>query len=155
LNEGRGTDTPFQVLGSPWLDAKKIIGAVKKEDRRGCRLEAITYTPRSIPGKSSSPIYRDEACNGIRIHLESDGEARPFRLAYSLLLAIHQTHKKQLAWKPFFDTLAGGDGLRNAIQSGMRTEDYVKSIEAELSRFDASRPRRYEQLKKPPLDVGG
>ena len=132
-----------------------IIGTVKKEDRRGCRLEAITYTPRAIPGKSSSPVYRDEACNGIQIHLESADEVRPFRLAYSLLLAIQQTHEKQLAWKPFFDTLAGGAGLRKGIQSGMGTEDYLKSIEAELSLFDISRPRRYEPLEKPPSEVGG
>ncbi|MBL7648544.1 MAG: DUF1343 domain-containing protein [Candidatus Hydrogenedentes bacterium] len=144
LNEGRGTDTPFQVLGAPWLDAGKVIGGIKKEDQRGCRLEAITYTPRAIPGKASSPVYRDQNCNGIRIHLERAADARPFRLACALLRAIQQTHEKNLEWKPFFDTLAGGEALRRAIQSGIKTEDYVQSLDAELARFDAARPRRYE-----------
>jgi uncharacterized protein YbbC (DUF1343 family) len=144
MNEGRGTEMPFQVLGAPWLDPKKILTSVRKEDHPGCRLESLTYTPRSIPGKSTSPIYRDQTCNGIRIHVDRAGEARPFRLAFALLRAIQHTHEEQLEWKPFFDTLAGGEELRKAIQSGMKTDDYLKSLEADLRSFELLRPRRYE-----------
>lgn len=144
LNEGRGTEYPFQVLGAPWLDAGTILDRVEEEDREGVRLEAIRYTPRAIPGKSSSPVYRDQECKGIRLHVERADQARPFRLACALLRAIRHTHEKELAWKPFFDTLAGGDALRKAIQSGVTTKAYLTSIEEALSAFDAARPRRYE-----------
>ena len=144
LNEGRGTEMPFQVLGAPWLDAGKIIGGVPQEDRAGCRLEALAYTPRSIPGKSKSPTFQDQVCNGIRIHVENAAVVRPFRLVYALLLALQRHHGEALIWKPFFDTLAGGDGLRKAIQSGTATEAYLKSIETALGRFEETRPKRYE-----------
>src|SRR5690606_29290028 len=32
VNEGRGTEAPFQVMGAPWLDAKRVIERVRKED---------------------------------------------------------------------------------------------------------------------------
>lgn len=144
LNEGRGTETPFQIVGAPWLNASHITAAISREDRRGSRLEAVEYIPRSIPGKSSSPVYQDEVCSGIRIFIEDAAELRPFRLVYALLAAIHQQHGSALSWKPFFDTLAGGTALRLAIQSGMDAEQYLKTIEDDLKRFDDARPRRYE-----------
>lgn len=144
LNEGRGTETPFQVIGAPWLAAGDIISAVAPEAHQGLSLTATTYTPRSIPGKSQSPVYKDEQCQGIRIGIDDPRAARPFTLAYALLRAIHERHPNQLTWKPFFDTLAGGDGLRKAIQSGVPAEWYVNSLQPELARFDHTRPNRYQ-----------
>jgi uncharacterized protein YbbC (DUF1343 family)/CubicO group peptidase (beta-lactamase class C family) len=145
MNEGRGTETPFQIFGAPWMDSEKIIRDLSHEDRAGCRLEPVEYTPRAIPGKSSNPTYQDQPCQGIRLHLDDPAAVRPFRLVYALLLAMQKHHKKQLEWKPFFDTLAGGDGVRNAIQSGTSSASYLKSIEADLLRFEEARPKRYQK----------
>jgi uncharacterized protein YbbC (DUF1343 family) len=143
LNEGRGTETPFQVFGAPWMDGKKVVSRMEPGDHPGCRLEVVEYTPRSIPGKSKSPTYQDQVCQGIRIHVESAGEARPFRMVYALLLALHREHGDTMEWKPFFDTLAGGDGVRKAIQSGTSAVAYLQSIDETLQRFARERPRRY------------
>lgn len=143
LNEGRGTETPFQVFGAPWLDAERVRRDLERADGAGCSLEVITYTPRSIPGKARTPIHQDELCRGLKIHVEDRNAARPFRLAYALLRAIHRHHGAALTWKPFFDTLAGGPGLRAAIERGDTPERYLKSIAAELEQFDRTRPRRY------------
>lgn len=143
MNEGRGTDTPFQVIGAPWLDAEEIIVGMRPADHAGCSLEPVTYTPRSIPGKATSPVWLGEACRGIRIHLTDPQAARPLTLAYALLQAIHLRHPDRLEWKPFFDTLAGGEDLRFAIQSGLKVDRYLKSIEPELRAFDRRRPKRY------------
>jgi uncharacterized protein YbbC (DUF1343 family) len=127
------------------MDSEKIIRDLSHEDRAGCRLEPVEYTPRAIPGKSSNPTYQDQPCQGIRLHLDDPAAVRPFRLVYALLLAMQKHHKKQLEWKPFFDTLAGGDGVRNAIQSGTSSASYLKSIEADLLRFEEARPKRYQK----------
>lgn len=143
LNEGRGTETPFQVFGAPWLEPQKLISKLSRDDSAGFKLEAVTYTPRSIPGKSKSPVYQDKACSGIRIHVSSAVDARPFRLVYGLLQAMHEQYGSRLEWKPFFDTLAGGDGLRTAIQSGTSAETYLESIRGAQEAFERSRPKRY------------
>jgi uncharacterized protein YbbC (DUF1343 family)/CubicO group peptidase (beta-lactamase class C family) len=56
LNEGRGTDTPFQLIGAPWLDAEAVIQEVRPAERLGLTLEPLVYTPRAIPGKASSTM---------------------------------------------------------------------------------------------------
>ena len=41
------------------------IDDLDEDDCAGCRVEAVQYTPRSIPGKASHPAYRDEASRGF------------------------------------------------------------------------------------------
>lgn len=143
LNEGRGTDTPFRLVGAPWLDAEAIAGSLAPVATAGFSLSTLAYTPRSIPGKSTNPTYRDEKCRGIKIDVVDWVNARPFTLAYALLFAIQRKHGDRLAWKPFFDVLAGGDGLRKAIQAGVPPSSYVKTLDPDLARFEKVRPKRY------------
>jgi len=143
VNEGRGTDAPFLRCGAPWLDASAVLDAVPRAALRGCALSSERYTPRAIPGKATAPIYRDEPCEGIRIAIENREEFRPFTLAYALLAAMHRRHRDKLEWKPFFDTLAGGPALRQAILGGMDASAYVESLTPALARFDATRPKLY------------
>ena len=88
-------------------------------------------------------MYNGEVCQGIRISVTDPSIARPFTLAYALLRAIQAEHGSQLAWKPFFDTLAGGTKLRMAIQAGVPTQTYITGLEAELAQFERNRPKRY------------
>lgn len=145
LNEGRGTETPFQVIGAPWLAADAIVKALDPVEHPGLSLEATQYTPLPIPGKSTSPTYNGERCQGIRIEIIDTASARPFTLAYALLSAIQQRHADKLVWKPIFDTLAGGEGLRKALQTGVPTARYMAGLEAELAQFERTRPKRYAQ----------
>jgi uncharacterized protein YbbC (DUF1343 family) len=46
LSVGRGTDAPFSYLGAPWMDAGRVIAAVRKYDLDGVRLDSVTITPR-------------------------------------------------------------------------------------------------------------
>jgi uncharacterized protein YbbC (DUF1343 family) len=46
LSVGRGTDAPFSYLGAPWMDAGRVIAAVRKYNLQGVRLDSVTITPR-------------------------------------------------------------------------------------------------------------
>ncbi len=143
LNEGRGTDRPFLVAGAPWLNAKRIVAAVRPEDRAGFELTTADYTPKSIPGKAANPRFQDERCEGIALRIVSPKDARPFRLTIALLSAIREEHKRKLEWLPFFDTLAGTEQLRAQIDAGTPAAQIVAGYEAALAQFDADRPKRY------------
>ncbi len=147
LNEGRGTDTPFEVIGAPWLDASTVIESVGRQERAGCELEEVVYTPKSIPGKASDPRYRDHACHGVRIHVTDYTEFRPFTLAVALLIAIRENHPNQFSWSgsPGIDVLAGGPDLRNRIERGRSARRIIAQYREELKDFDAVRPRLYDE----------
>jgi uncharacterized protein YbbC (DUF1343 family) len=144
LNEGRGTETPFYVVGAPWLDAQAVIANVAPEDHAGCSLEPIAYTPRSIPGKASDPVYRDKPCKGIRIKVQDPVKLRPFRLAVALVCALRRRHPDALTVTRGLDTLSGGPDLRRRIESGAAPRDIIAAYEPALAAFDAARPKLYK-----------
>ena len=69
LSEGRGTETPFLIFGAPWIDAKSLLRDCQQEDWEGVEFRAAKFTPRSIPGRSNRPKYRDQLCEGLRIQI--------------------------------------------------------------------------------------
>ncbi len=146
MNEGRGTEAPFRLIGAPWLHAKDIVDALAPEEYPGLSMHTTLYVPHSIPGKASKPRYQDQLCRGIRIVVEDRTKVRAFTTAVALLRAIAQRHQKELEWKTFFDTLAGGTWLREQIQSGVPALELVQGLTAEHEQFDRLRPKRYNTL---------
>lgn len=142
LNEGRGTDWPFKIIGAPWLDAEAIIESLDRGDCEGCAIEATTYVPRAIAGKAAHPKYLDEPCKGIRMRVEDAIRIRPFRLAIALIAAIRR-HHAAFALTDWFDTLAGTSQVRRSIEAGKTPRQIVAEYEAALVRFDSRRPRIY------------
>ncbi|MCC6487374.1 MAG: DUF1343 domain-containing protein [Candidatus Hydrogenedentes bacterium] len=150
LNEGRGTGTPFEMFGAPWLNPKEVIAQVPAPVCAGCKLEAVEYTPVSIPGKASTPRYQDERCDGIRITVTDSAAIRPFALAVGLISAIRRTHPKEFEWGKTFDVLAGSADLRESIEKGEPVETLLARIQTPLAAYDAERPKLYAEAAKPP-----
>jgi uncharacterized protein YbbC (DUF1343 family) len=67
LSVGRGTDIPFEVVGTPWIDGEKLAETLNAKNLPGVRFEATQFTP---------PVrqYANELCFGVRILVE-DREA--------------------------------------------------------------------------------
>lgn len=144
LNEGRGTETPFHVIGAPWLDAEGVLERLQPGELPGCRASACRYIPRAVPGKATNPRYRDEECNGIRLHVVNPHDVRAFTAAMALLRAIRNHHPRQFQWGPTFDILAGGDKLRSWLERDMPVADVLAQVSPQLDAFAATRPKRYE-----------
>ncbi|MCL4217668.1 MAG: DUF1343 domain-containing protein [Candidatus Hydrogenedentes bacterium] len=144
LNEGRGTEIPFHVVGAPWLDARAVVGAIAAEDCPGCQLSPVQYTPVSIPGKAANPRFQNQTCQGVRIDIKAPHDLRAFRTAVALLNAIRHLHKSDFAWADSFDVLAGGPGLRQRIEAGTPAKDIVAGFESALTAYDKGRPKLYE-----------
>lgn len=60
ISVGRGTDTPFEILGAPYIDGAALIREVGPLP--GVRLEPVRFTP-------SASIHKGEACGGVRLFI--------------------------------------------------------------------------------------
>src|SRR5581483_12473789 len=45
LSVGRGTDTPFEQLGAPWIDGGAVAAALNARAVNGVRFYPVTFTP--------------------------------------------------------------------------------------------------------------
>src|SRR5215831_20450753 len=62
VSVGRGTDTPFEVFGAPWIDGKRLAGELNERKIQGVRFLPFEFTPRESR-------FANEACHGIQINL--------------------------------------------------------------------------------------
>ncbi len=69
LSEGRGTDDPFLTAGAPatYLSDGVLDDLNSISDK--VSVEAVEFTPESIPGVAISPKHQDTVCNGVNIYL--------------------------------------------------------------------------------------
>lgn len=124
VSVGRGTDKPFQQWGFPGWEGN----------------HNTTFSPK---GKASSPIkpmYDGKVCKG----LEYKDSTVPYAINYAIICeAFQASPDKSTFFKPFFDKLAGGPRLREAIlknmKAGVKSADMVWPFEAEIKAFKAKR----------------
>ena len=57
LSVGRGTDTPFEIIGAPWLDGQKLAAYLNARRLPGVRFLPITFKP-------NASVFKNEDCRG-------------------------------------------------------------------------------------------
>ena len=119
VNEGRGTQTPFQLFGHP--DLKNM---------------SYSYVPQSIEGMSRSPKCMGQTCYGMDLTGRFDEVKNGKKLRLDWLLTAYKNYEgKGSFFTSFFDRLAGTDALRKAVLAGKSEEEIRKSWKGELDRF--------------------
>ena len=58
VSVGRGTDTPFEVLGAPWMKSKELAAYLNARGIAGIRFVPVTFTP-------ASSNYSGQLCQGV------------------------------------------------------------------------------------------
>lgn len=112
VSVGRGTDTPFQVVGAPWIDAARLAQALNAAALPGVRVYPTEFTPRSGP-------HAGERCHGVFIVVTQRELLRPVRLGLELAHALHRHHAGEFA----LDRIAGlfGRDVVRRIRGGEET----------------------------------
>ncbi len=129
ISVGRGTYSPFQMIGFP----NKKFGKFR-------------FTPKSIAGMSKYPKYQNKQCYGIDFRPKpNQGLIQGFSLKY--LIEYYKKFQAQKASKkPFFNgyfnTLVGNFTLQQKIRNGWTETAIVKSWQKGLDNYKALR-RRY------------
>jgi uncharacterized protein YbbC (DUF1343 family)/CubicO group peptidase (beta-lactamase class C family) len=79
---GRGTDTPFGLVGAPWIDAKALAAYLNVRKIQGVRFLPMDFTPLS-------GIFSGEVCHGVQIILIDRQALEPTEMGVELLAALY------------------------------------------------------------------
>jgi uncharacterized protein YbbC (DUF1343 family) len=113
ISEGRGTHSPFKLIGAPWIENENLLHALLPLLHKNDKVDTVSFIPRSIPGKSAYPKYENKICQGIKIQfLES-----PITWTVQLLQVLDLIYPDnfQFLQTNFIDKLYGTDELRLTI----------------------------------------
>ena len=134
LNHGRGTLSPFAVIGSPLLKGKYDF----------------SFTPVSIPGMSETPLYMNEVCYGLDLRKYDVSQLRKSKkLNLKWMMELYQAYpeKQNFFDKSFskqindIDKLAGTRDFKQQIIDGKTEDEIRKSWEPGLTNYKKTRQK--------------
>nr|WP_303652665.1 exo-beta-N-acetylmuramidase NamZ domain-containing protein [Paludisphaera mucosa] len=133
LATGRGTDTPFERVGAPWI---KPVEWARSLDAMA--IPGVGFTP--IEFSPTERQYKGEKCGGVQIQITDRAAFDPIKLGLALALTLRREYKEQ--WKPErMTTLLTDQATYQAILDLKSIEQIEALWGQELAEFDAVRRR--------------
>ncbi|MGH7657852.1 MAG: exo-beta-N-acetylmuramidase NamZ family protein, partial [Gemmatimonadales bacterium] len=137
LSVGRGSNAPFEQIGSPWLDTASVLSDMREANIPGVAFESVTFTPHA-PGDGK---YADTLLAGIRLGVTDRETYDPTVTAIHLLAAVIARHGenapggRRFEWLPSFTRLAGTDELQRSLESGASPAEATAGWDAARRQF--------------------
>lgn len=120
LSEGRGTTTPFEVVGAPFIDPHALAAELADLNPPGIRIRPIRFVP-------TFDKWQGQQCGGVYLHVTDPAAVRSVALTIGLLAAVRKLYPGHFAFLPPpyeyerqkmpIDILYGSPGLREALLS--------------------------------------
>lgn len=136
VSEGRGTETPFRLLGAPGLSSERLVALSVP----GFVLTNARFTPR--PSSTAvSPKHVNQECQGVRVEISQPRSARPYQLGVALLHALRGQDGFRWRSATALDELLGTPDLRVALERGDSVASIVGSDAAAIEAFKRERAK--------------
>ena len=126
ISVGRGTDTPFEVFGAPWIEARALAQFLNHRFLPGLRFFPVDFTPQKpYP-------YAGELCHGVRVLLTDRNVLDAPELGLEIASALHRLYpekfqlekmKTNLANQSILDDLAAGHDPQRIAESWLPALD--------------------------------
>jgi uncharacterized protein YbbC (DUF1343 family)/CubicO group peptidase (beta-lactamase class C family) len=81
VSVGRGTDTPFEIFGAPWINRHELAAYLNERKIQGVRFVPTDFTP-------SSGLFAKQVCHGVQIVLLDRQALEPAEMGVELLAAL-------------------------------------------------------------------
>ena len=82
ISVGRGTDTPFEQFGAPWIDAQALSSALNASGLPGVRFYPVSFTP--APGAK----LEGQMCHGVFVVVTDRDRLRPVRVGLQVAASL-------------------------------------------------------------------
>lgn len=136
ISVGRGTDSPFNQFGAPWIksptDARALAQFLNRRDLPGVRFYAVDFTPaKPYP-------YAGQLCHGVRILVTDRDVLDAPELGVEIASALHRFYADQFQLQKM-NTLLANRAVLNALTAGEDPEHIAESWRADVDAFEQRR----------------
>ncbi len=127
VSVGRGTATPFELLGAPWIDSEQLTAFLQSRPIPGVHFEPARFTP-------AANLFKNEECRGVRIELKDRDALEPVLLGIELLSALQRFYSGIFKLDPAL-YLVGSRAVIRAIAAGEPPEAIAAAWQPQLEEF--------------------
>ncbi len=127
MSVGRGTGTPFELLGAPWVRGRELADYLNLRNIDGVTFLPVEFTPESS-------LYKGRTCRGTRILLKDRGTLDSGLLGIEIVSALRRLFPRDFKIDGT-RTLIGSQQVLEAIKAGEDPRAVALMWKAPLERF--------------------
>jgi len=133
VSVGRGTDTPFEVLGAPWINARELSSYLNARQIPGVRFVPVTFTP-------TSSNYSGQPCHGVNMLVTAREFLDSPEMGLELAAALHTLYPEQFHIEKMGEIVAN-QTVMNSLSRGEDPRRIVLDWQDGLQKFQQMRER--------------
>jgi len=127
LSVGRGTDTPFEVVGAPYIDGQKLARYMNLRNIAGVRFVPIRFTP-------NASVFKGEPCGGMNMIITDRDSFNSVRTGIEIAAALRKFYGAEWQVDKFSRLLVDQEVL-DLLKSGADVSELKKLMTAESEKF--------------------
>lgn len=133
VSVGRGTDTPFELFGAPWIDGVSLAANLNARQLDGISFAAMVFTP-------NTSTYAGQRCEGVRITITDRTRLRPLTVGFAIAEQLLRDYGE--AWETQrYLRLLGNAATLAALLNGKTAKEIEAVYRPELDAFITRRAR--------------
>ena len=134
ISVGRGTDTPFENFGAPWIEGRALAQFLNHRFLPGLRFFPADFTPQKpYP-------YAGELCHGVRVLLTDRNVLDAPELGLEIASALHRLYPEKFQLEKMKTNLANQSVLDD-LAAGHDPQRIAESWRSALDAFEQERQK--------------
>ena len=131
VSVGRGTDTPFEIVGAPWINGRNLAKYLNERNLKGVRFVPVRFKP-------NASVFKDEECSGINIIITDRNAFDSVGTGIEIATALHKIYPTDWQVDRYARLLVNQEIL-DAVKHGESPENIDKLVRPKKEEFNTRR----------------
>jgi len=133
VSVGRGTDSPFELVGAPWIKSRELAAHLNARGIAGVRFVPVTFTP-------TASTYNGQTCQGVSLLLTDRNGFDAPELGIELAAALHKLYPDSYKIE-HMDALLFNQAAFDALMAGQDPRRIAQEWQEGLEKFGKVREK--------------
>jgi uncharacterized protein YbbC (DUF1343 family)/CubicO group peptidase (beta-lactamase class C family) len=133
ISVGRGTDTPFELVGAPWIDPAGLAKYLNERQISGVRFVPVRFTP-------NASVYPNQECGGVNIVVTDRESLDAPEMGLEIAAALRHLYPEQFKVGEI-DGLVRNRATLDALMKGEDPQRIAEDWQDAISKFDLLRAK--------------
>jgi uncharacterized protein YbbC (DUF1343 family)/CubicO group peptidase (beta-lactamase class C family) len=133
VSVGRGTETPFELVGAPWMKSRELAAYLNGRGIAGVRFVPVTFTP-------SAAVYSGQKCEGVNLVLTERNALDAPELGVELATALQKLYPANFKIGRITELLVNSAAF-DGLMAGRDPRRIAQDWQEELEKFEAVRQK--------------
>jgi uncharacterized protein YbbC (DUF1343 family) len=135
VSVGRGTETPFEEFGAPWINGDQVAAALNSRHLAGVNFRNQPFIP--VIG-----LYSGQRCGGVGMRITDRQAVRAMRMGLEIAAILKKLYPGKFDPEKLLLLVGNAETIRQ-LQAGVNPDQIVASWSTDLASFDALRHRYF------------